>query len=117
MKQEPVAGMDPERLARIPAWLHSLVEKEQIAGAVTLIARHGVVASLEAVGYQDLETRRPMRPDTIFQIRSMTKSVTAVATMILLEEGRLHLMEPVEKHLPEFRGISVSESREGETGP
>jgi CubicO group peptidase (beta-lactamase class C family) len=58
-----------------------------------------------------------MRPDTIFQIRSMTKPVTAAAIMILLEEGRLHLMEPVEKHLPEFRGISVSESREGETEP
>jgi len=107
--------MDPERLARIPAWLHALVEKGEIAGAVTLVARHGLVASLEAVGYQDLETRRPMRPDTIFQIRSMTKPVTAAAIMILLEEGRLHLTQPVEKHLPEFRGISVSERREGET--
>ena len=60
------AGMDPERLARIPARMKEFVEKGTIAGAVTLVARHGVVASLDAVGYQDLESKRPMRTDTIF---------------------------------------------------
>src|SRR3990172_2863806 len=80
------AGMDPERLARIPARMKEFVEKGTIAGAVTLVARHGVVASLEAVGYQDLETKQPMRTDTIFQIRSMTKPMTAAGIMILLEE-------------------------------
>ena len=117
MNQAAVTGMDLERLARIPIRMQSFVERGAIAGALTLVARHGLVASLEAVGYQDLESKNPMRTDTIFQIRSMTKPVTAAATMILLEEGRLHLMEPVEKHLPEFRGISVSESREGEKEP
>ncbi len=117
MKQAPVAGMDPERLARIPIRMKAFVEKGTIAGAVTLVARHGVVASLEAVGYQDLETKTHMRTDTILQIRSMTKPVTAVGIMILIEEGRLSLLDPVEKHLPEFREMSVIASREGDNEP
>ncbi len=104
--------MDPEALARIPIHMKAFVGRT-IAGAVTLVARHGVVASLEAVGYQDLETKTPMRNDTIFKIASMTKPVTAVGIMILLDKGRLALDDPVEKHLPEFKGISVSERREG----
>lgn len=115
-KQATVTGTDPERLARIPVRMKEFVEQGTIAGAVTLVARHGMVASLEAVGYQDLETKRPMRTDTIFQIRSMTKPVTAVGVMTLIEEGRLGLLDPVEKHLPEFRGISVVECREGREG-
>src|SRR5205807_7839729 len=72
------AGMDPQQLARIPARLKEFVDQGAIAGAVTLVARHGVVVSPEAVGYQDLESKKPMRTDTIFQIRDMTKSLTAV---------------------------------------
>ena len=113
----PKAGFDPERLARIPARMKEFVEKGTISGTVTLIARHGVVGSLEAVGYQDLETNKPMRTDTIFQIRSMTKSVTAVGVMILVEEGRLTLRDPLEKYLPEFRALSVIESRESQSAP
>ncbi len=104
------AGMDPQRLARIPARLKQFVDKGTIAGAVTLVARHGVVASLEAVGYQDLEGKRPMRTDSIFEIMSMTKPVTAAGIMLLMEEGRLALSDPVEKHLPEFRGLWVIDS-------
>ncbi len=107
------AGMDPERLARIPARMKEFVDSGTIAGAVTLVARHGVVASLEAVGYQDLESKKPMRTDTIFSIASMTKSLTAVGIMILLEEGRLLLSDPVEKHLPEFRDQVMVERRDG----
>ncbi|MBI4462799.1 MAG: beta-lactamase family protein [Acidobacteria bacterium] len=108
------AGMDPERLARIPARMKEFVDSGTIAGAVTLVARHGVVASLEAVGYLDLETKTPMRTDSIFQIRSMTKPITAVGIMILLEEGRLLLSDPVEKYVPEFRNQLVVDKREGE---
>ncbi len=108
------AGMDPERLARIPARMKEFVEKGTIAGAVMLVARHGVVASLDAVGYQDLESKKPMRTDTIFQIRSMTKSITAVAIMILMEEGRLTLSDPVEKYMPEFQGQMMIDSRDGD---
>lgn len=96
-------GVDRERLAMIPARLKSYVERGAIAGAVTLVMRGGRVVSLEAVGYQDLESRKPMRADAIFDVRSVTKPVTAVGVMILVEEGRLALGDPVEKYLPEFR--------------
>jgi len=108
------AGMDPQRLSRIPARMKQFVETGRIAGAVMLVARHGIVVCLEAVGYQELETQTPMPTDAIFQIRSMTKPVTAVAIMILVEEGRLLLRDPVEKHLPKFRGQMVIESRDGD---
>lgn len=107
-------GMDPERLARIPARMKAFVDRGTVPGVVTLVMRHGAVASLEAAGYQDLESKKPMRPDTIFQIMSMTKPVTAVGIMILMEEGKLAISDPVEKHLPEFKGMWVVESRDGE---
>ncbi len=107
------AGMDSERLARITARMKEFVEKGTIPGAVMLVARHSVVAYLEAVGYQDLESKKPMRTDTIFATRSMQKSITAVGIMILLEEGRLTLNDPVENHLPEFRGQVMVDRREG----
>ena len=66
------AGMDPERLGRIPVRMKTFVDQGTVAGVVTLLARHGVVASLDAVGYQDLETKKPMKTDSIFQIMSMT---------------------------------------------
>ena len=108
------AGMDAERLARIPARMQEFVDKGTIAGAVMLVARHGVVASLEAVSYQDLESKKPMRTDTIFAITSMTKSLTATGVMVLLEDGRLLLSDPVEKHLPEFRGQMMVDQRDGD---
>jgi CubicO group peptidase (beta-lactamase class C family) len=100
--------MNPERLARIPARMQAFVDRGTAAGFVTLVARHGQLASLEAVGYQDRESRTPMRADTIFQIMSMSKPVTGVGIMILMEEGRLSLLDAVEKHLPEYRGQTLS---------
>ena len=94
--------------------MKEFVDSGTIAGAVTLVARHGVVVSLEAVGYQNLETKTRMRADRIFQIRSMTKPITAVGIMILLEEGRLLLSDPVEKYVPEFRDQLVVDKREGQ---
>lgn len=96
-------GMDQKRLARIPIQLKPFVKQGAMAGAVTLIARRGKVVSLEAIGYQDLESKKQMRTDTIFDIRSVTKPVTAIGIMILMEEGKLALNEPIEKYLPEFR--------------
>jgi CubicO group peptidase (beta-lactamase class C family) len=95
-------GMDSERLARIPVQMKSFVERGVMAGAVTLIARRGEIVSLEAFGYQDLDSKKPMRADTIFDIRSVTKPVTAIGVMILMEEGKLTLNDPVEKYIPEF---------------
>jgi CubicO group peptidase (beta-lactamase class C family) len=101
------AGLDPARLARIAPRMQELVDAKRIAGAVTLVARKGVVAHHEAVGFQDLEARTPMRKDSIFQIMSMTKPVTGLAVMMLAEDGKLGLLDPVEKHLPEFKGVRV----------
>jgi CubicO group peptidase (beta-lactamase class C family) len=103
------SGMDQERLARIPVRLKSFVEQGTMAGAATLIARSGKVVSLEAIGYQDLESKKPMRADTIFDIRSVTKPVTAIGIMILMEEGKLALNEPIEKYLPEFRATGKTQ--------
>jgi CubicO group peptidase (beta-lactamase class C family) len=108
-KTDPAAaGMDPVLLARIPAKMKTYVDEGRAAGFVTIVARHGHVASLEAVGYQDLESKIPMRADTIFRIASMTKSLTAAGVMILVDEGHLTLLDPVEQFLPEFRGIKVN---------
>ncbi len=107
------AGMDPERLARIAPRMKAFVEKGTIPGAVTLVARHGSIASLEAVGFQDREAGKPMRTDSIFQIMSMTKPVTAVALMMLVEEGKVTLGAPVERYLPEFRGLRVNDGGAG----
>src|SRR5690349_2558946 len=80
-------GMDSARLKLIPQRLQEFVDKGVISGAVTLVARHGEVVALDAVGYQDIENRKPMRTDTIVQVMSQTKSFTAVAAMMLVEEG------------------------------
>ncbi len=104
----PQATMDAERLARIPARMSQFVEEGRISGAVMLLARDGDVMLHEAVGYRELETRDPIHANTIFQVQSMTKPVTAVAAMILIEEGRLRLDAPVEDYLPEFRGQTLA---------
>ncbi len=84
--------------------MKAFVDRGTIAGAVTLVARHGKVAALDAAGYTDIETKKPLKTDAIFQLHSMTKPVVAMAAMMLMEEGKLSLNDPVEKHLPEFRG-------------
>jgi CubicO group peptidase (beta-lactamase class C family) len=109
------AGMDAERLARIAARMQAFVDAHTAAGFVTLVARRGQIVALDAVGVQDIETRAPMREDSIFQIASMTKPITAVAVMMLMEEGKLAITDPVEKHLPEFRGLWMVDHRDGDT--
>jgi CubicO group peptidase (beta-lactamase class C family) len=101
-------GMDRERVARIPIRMQEFVDRGTTAGIVTLLMRHGNLALLNAVGYQDRESRKPMTTDTIFAIHSMTKPVTAVGIMILVDEGRLALIDPVEKFLPEFKGQKLA---------
>jgi CubicO group peptidase (beta-lactamase class C family) len=108
-KVDPAAaGMNLARLARIPARMKEFVDAGKTAGVVTLVARHGHVARLDAVGYQDLETKTPMRTDTIFRIASMTKPITCAGLMTLVDEGRVSLIDPVEKYLPEFKGLKVN---------
>jgi len=107
------AGMDPGRLALIPVRMQEFVDRGAVAGVVTLVARHGALAEIDAVGWQDIEAKKPMRTDTIFQIMSMTKPVTSTGIVMLAEDGKLALTDPVEKYLPEFKGQWLIESREG----
>ena len=108
-KTDPAAaGMNAARLARIPVRMKEFVTAGKTAGVVTLVARHGHVASLEAVGYQNLEDKTPMRTDTIFRLASVTKPVTCAGVMILVDEGRVSLIDPVEKYLPEFKGLKLN---------
>ena len=102
------AGMNPARLAQVPIRMQEFVSAGKTAGVVTLVARHGHVASLEAVGYQNLESKTAMRTDTIFRLASVTKPVTSAGIMILVDEGRLSLIDPAEKFLPEFKGLKLN---------
>jgi CubicO group peptidase (beta-lactamase class C family) len=103
------------RLRRITRFLQAAIDRREVAGAVTLIARHGKVAHYEAVGLLNLAAETPMTTDAIFRIASMTKPITAVATMLLFEEGHFLLDDPVADFLPEFAGTKVF-VREAETG-
>ena len=96
-------------------FMKAFVDRGTIAGSVTLVARHGAIAALDAVGYTDIETRQPLKTDAIFQLHSMTKPVVAIAAMMLVEQGKLALTDPVEKHLPEFRSMWMIESRDGDS--
>jgi CubicO group peptidase (beta-lactamase class C family) len=98
------AGLDPSKLASIKTELQKLVDKGEIAGAVALVGRKGVVGAFEVVGQADLASKKPMRADTMFRIASMSKIATAVAIMMLEDDGKLAVEDPVAKHLPEFRG-------------
>ena len=96
------AGLDPARLARVDALLQSYVDAKQIPGAVALVARRGEIAKLSVLGEKAFGSGDPMRRDTIFRIYSMTKPITSVATLILYEEGKLRLTDPVSKWIPEL---------------
>ncbi|MCX6623433.1 MAG: serine hydrolase [Acidobacteria bacterium] len=96
-------GLSPERLNRISAAVDRQIQDGRIAGAVTLIVRKGRVAWIKAHGKADREAGTPMRTDSLFRICSMTKPITSLAVMMLYEEGRFLLHDPVSKYLPEFK--------------
>jgi len=84
--------------------MQKFVDAGTAAGFVTLAAVKGKVVQLSAVGYQDLETKTPMRTDTIFEVMSLTKAVTAASILTLVDEGKISLVDPVEDYVPEFKG-------------
>lgn len=96
----------------LAAKLQPFVDSHTLAGAVLLVANRDEVLTLETVGYADLAARRPMPADAMFWIASMTKPMTATAVMMLVDEGKLNLDDPVEKYLPEFRGQMVAVERD-----
>ena len=95
-------------LADIPKAMLGFVEQHQISGAVTLVAKGGEVVHLEAVGLADVASKRPMQKDSMFCIASMTKPITATALMILCEEGRLALTDPVSNYIPAFKNVKLN---------
>jgi CubicO group peptidase (beta-lactamase class C family) len=110
VKPESV-GLSSARLERLKPVMQAYVDRGSFAGILTLIARQGQVAHLEAVGWQDLATKRPITADTIFRIYSMTKPVTSTAVMMLCEQGKLRLADPLSRYLPEFKEARVMVAR------
>ncbi len=100
-------GFSSERLGRIHDMVQRRVEAKQISGAVTLVARRGRVVQYDAVGVMDLDSQKPMTKDSLFRLASTTKPVTAVAVLMLMEEGKLKLTDPVSQYIPEFKGSRV----------
>ncbi len=109
------AQVEPTLSTAIRVPMQRFVDEGEVAGAVTLVGNANGVQSLLAVGRRDIEDDLPMRPDTLFRIASMTKPITAVAIMILVDEGKLAVDDPVEKHLPEFRGQMLAWTRSGDS--
>ena len=113
------AGLSSDRLARLTAAMRGYIDRQEVAGTITLVARRGQVVHLEAQGVMDVDTKAPMKRDSIFRMASMTKPITSVAVMMLAEEGRFQLTDPVSRYLPEFKDPKVmvanfpGSSREG----
>lgn len=105
-------GMSSERLQRIDTTLQRYIDEGQVAGAVALVARKGNVVYLQARGMMDVDAKRPMTTDVIFRMASSTKPVTAVAIMMLMEEGKVRLSDPVSRFIPAFKDMKVAVPKE-----
>src|SRR5690349_10722021 len=112
-----VVGISSTRLARIGPMIRRYVEQGSVAGVVTLVARDGMVVEVDTAGWRDVASRSPMQRTTIFRIASMTKAVTSVAAMMLVEQGRLRLADSVSKFIPEFRSTKVWGGRDSLVPP
>jgi len=100
-------GFSADGLKAYERALRTLVDEQRLAGFTTLVARHGKVVSFDAYGHQDVAAKTPVTKDTIFRIASMTKPIAGVAMMMLWEEGKWKLDDPVHQHIPEFAGLKV----------
>ena len=109
-------GLSSERLGKLTARLKADVEKGVIPGAIVLVARHGKIAMFEPIGMLNPETKAPMTRDAIFRIYSMSKPITSVSTMILFEEGKLALNDPVSKYIPKLGGLKVGVEKPDPSG-
>jgi CubicO group peptidase (beta-lactamase class C family) len=109
-------GFSSERLGRIHEMVQRHIDAHDISGAVTLVARNGKVAHFEAHGLADIESRKPMSKDSLFWIMSMTKPVVGTSVLMMMEEGKLRLTDPVSKFIPEFKGIKVAVIEERPVG-
>ena len=101
-------GMSSDRLQRVNDVIKTYIDSGQISGAVTMVSRKGRIAHFEAQGLMDIEGKTPMRKDAIFRMASMSKPVTGVAILMLMEEGKLRLTDPVSRFIPEFKNTKVA---------
>jgi CubicO group peptidase (beta-lactamase class C family) len=108
-------GLDADKIQQAHNAVKALVDKKEMAGAIVAVARKGKVVMFEAFGESEAGSGKPMTPDAIVRIYSMTKPITTVAAMILVEEGKIGLDDPVSKHLPEFRGQRIHLNKGDET--
>ena len=100
-------GLSKERLGRLDGMLQTMVDSGELAGVVTMLARHGRIAFVDVAGLRDIESKQPMTRESIFRIQSMTKPITGVAMMMLFEEGKWRLNDPVSRYIPEFDQLTV----------
>ncbi len=100
-------GLSSARLERVTELMQRHIDAGTFAGSVTLVARNGRIAQLQALGLMDIESKRPMRTDTLFRIMSMTKPVVALSILMLVEEGKVRLTDPAAKFIPELQELSV----------
>ncbi len=100
-------GLSSEKLVELGRFIEKSVAENRIPGAVVLVARHGKIACFESFGTGDELTGAPMKTDAIFRIYSMTKPIVSVAVLMLMEDGRISLDDPVSKYLPELKGLKV----------
>jgi CubicO group peptidase (beta-lactamase class C family) len=107
----PANAQTQKKAAELRARMQSYVDKGAIPGAVMLVMKKGQILCFEAVGFQDIESRKRMSTNSIFDIRSMTKPITAIGIMILMEEGKLALNDSVEKYLPEFKNSAFKDDK------
>ena len=112
----PGAALSPEKLARVDDFLNDQTETGKIPGAILLIQRHGKPIYFKWFGKRDVDANIEMTPDTIFPLHSMTKTVTSVAAMMLVDRGRIALDDPVSKYIPSFANMKVGVERKDETG-
>jgi CubicO group peptidase (beta-lactamase class C family) len=99
-------GLSTERLKRIGEAVQRHIAAGNVAGAVTLVARRGKIAHFEAQGVMDVDTKKPMAKDNLFRLASMSKPITGVAIMMLVEEGKVRLNDPVSRFIPEFANLN-----------
>ena len=104
------AGLSKSRLQRLNKIMHSLVDEGKLAGVQTAIIRNGSIGHYDTYGYADLDSKTPLKDDSIFRIYSMTKPIVSVALMMLYEEGKFLLDDPVHKYIPEFKNLKVHKS-------
>src|SRR6187402_3270984 len=110
-------GLSSERLQQVNALVKRHLENKSFSGAVTLVARNGRIAHLQAHGLSDMDSKKPMQTDAMFRIMSMTKPVVGAAIIMRMEEGKVRLTDPVSKFIPALKGMQVAVAQPPLPGP